>query len=175
MGTSKSYGIELEAASQLSKWEGFWSYALSKSREKFENINLGRTYDFQFDRNHEFKSMHTIEFHRNWVLGINTYVSSGHPILVIDNIDLQNGLNPIDINPEGEKNVRRTPWQHRLDVSLLYSFKQRQFNHDLKLNLYNVYNNQLPLYYTQSHFTGTLQPQFSIPFIPSISYTLSFK
>lgn len=174
-GLAKSYGMEVEVISQIGKWQGFWTYALSKSRERYNDLNLGRTYDFQFDRNHEFKTTHTIALHPNLVLGVNTYISSGHPLLVIDNIDLQNGLNPIDINPEGQKNVKRTPSHHRLDLSLLYSVKQRRFNHDLKLNLYNLYNNQLPLYYTQSHFSGTLQPQFSIPFIPSISYTLSFN
>ncbi len=176
VGKATSYGFEIGVEVNTKRWESLISYTLSKSTREFSNINLGNVYDFQFDRVHELKSVNTFQLSKSLVLGLSTYLASGHPLLVTSELDLNMGINPIDINEPGYKNQKRTSWQHRLDLSLLYSRQIGRTFHDLKFNIYNSYSQNHPLFYTvdPEDRVRVLQPNFSIPIIPSLSYSISF-
>ena len=176
LGKAKSYGFELLAHINKGKWESSISYSLSKSTLTIPDVNLGRTFDFQFDRRHEWKSVSTFQLSKDFILGLSTYLGTGHPLLVTTEIDLDAGLNPIDINPPGQRNTTRTDVQHRIDISLLYTKQTGKLQHNLKFNLYNSYNFNQPLFYTldPNDVREGLQPNFSIPVIVSVSYSVGF-
>ncbi len=176
LGKGNSYGFELLLHVNKGRWESSISYSMGRSTLTIPEVNLGRTFDFQFDRRHEWKSVSTFQLSRDFIWGLSTYLGTGHPLLVTTEIDLDAGLNPIDINPPGQRNTTRTDVQHRIDISLLYSKQTGKLQHNLKLNLYNSYNFNQPLFYTldPNDVREGLQPNFSIPVIASVSYCVGF-
>jgi len=174
VATVESYGMELNFRIAKEKWQSTISYALSTSKLQVDELNFGAPFPFQFDRRHEIKSLNNVQISNNLTLGMSVYLGSGHPFLVTNEFDPETGLTPVDINEPGEKNLLRIQFQHRLDISLLYSRITEKVTHLLKLNLYNTYNNKLPLYYSsgEENAEEILTPHFSLPLLPSISYTI---
>ena len=174
--TSSSYGIEFGSTFHIGKIESHWSYAYSHANHSSLELNNGRSFPFQFDRRHEWKTLSTFQLNEYIILGLSTYVGSGHPLLVTNDVDLEMGLNPVQIDPAGRKNQTRSGIQHRIDFSILYTRQTGKFQHDLKFNIYNVYNQNSPLFYIQdlSSSSTLLEPNFSIPIIPSLAYSVKF-
>jgi hypothetical protein len=174
-GQSKSYGVEFSAEFSDDKKQINFNYTWSRADMQFDGLNLGKAFPYQFDRRHEFKAVGSINLSDQWVLGSSLYLSSGHPFLVTNTIDPLYGLVSVDINPPGLKNKYGTGWQHRIDLSLLYTFSSGVFRHKLKLNIYNSYNQMLPLYYTMVNSSPSdLIPNFAIPILPTLSYSVKF-
>jgi hypothetical protein len=176
LGKANSYGFEVLTNINQGRWESSISYSLSKSTLTIPELNQGNSFDFQFDRRYEWKTINTFQISKDFVLGLSTYLGSGHPFLVTTEFDLDTGLNPVDINAPGQRNTQRTGLQHRVDISLLYSKRTGPLFHNLKINIYNAYNQNLPLFHTlkQENNFERLTPNFSIPIIPSLSYSLRF-
>lgn len=174
-GSATSYGLELSAEYSDKKKQINFNYTWSKSELQFDGLNLGKSFPFQFDRRHEFKAVGSANLSDQWVLGASAYLSSGHPYLVTNTIDPLYGLVSVDISPPGLKNINGTGWQHRIDVSLLHTFTTGRLQHKLKLNVYNSYNQMLPLYYTLANSTvNELKPNFAIPILPTLAYSVKF-
>ncbi len=175
-GTARSIGAELNLSVDKRNWQGLFSSGLGHSNRSFEQQNLGVPFSFQFDRLLEFKTSNSFKISKFITLGINTYLSSGHPYLIVDEVDLNQGILPMSFDENGRKNTSRTGWNHRIDFSLLYSRSAGKLTHDIKLNLYNAYNQSQPLFHMIDFSASdpNLIPSFSIPLIPSISYTASF-
>lgn len=174
-GQSKSYGVEFSAEYSDKKKQLSFNYTWSRSDMQFDGLNLGKSFPYQFDRRHEFKAVGSINISDNWVVGVSTHLSSGHPYLVTNTIDPLYGLVSIEINPPGLKNKFFTGWQHRIDLSLLYTFTTGVMSHKLKLNLYNTYDQMIPLYYTRVNSSNSeLIPNFAIPILPTLAYSVKF-
>ena len=174
-GSGRSYGLELSASLTTTKIQSTISYTLGRSDLQFDELNLSKSFPYQFDRRHEFKTISSIQLSPYITLGVSTYLSSGHPILVTTTVDPNSGLQPVDIDPLGSKNKTRTGFQHRLDLSLLYERQILGLQHTFKVNLYNSYNQSSPLFYTLGQGGSLdLRPSFAIPLIPSFSYTVHF-
>jgi len=147
-GSSESYGVELTSAIKKRRWHAAISYTWSRSTLQFDDINQGLKYSHQFEREHQFKGVSTYYLSSQLTLGFNVHLSSGHPLLITESFDPTNGITPIDINPLGQKNITLSSLEHRFDFSALYQFSSGHLDHAIKCNLYNVYNNSIPLFYT---------------------------
>ena len=171
-GNSESFGLEFSGHVSLYPHELIFSYALSKSSHQFDELNLGGKFPSPFDRLSELNILGSFKLSNVLSLGFAFNASTGHPRLVVDNIDEELGIVPFEINPPGSKNETRNGWSHRMDLSLTYLLNSGPLSHHFKLNLYNSYNATLPLFYRNTN--GVLEPDFSLPAILSFSYTIKF-
>ena len=172
-GSAKSKGVEVSGHFQSSRFASSISYTWASSEREYDLINEGQRYSFQFDRRHELKGSITYDLLDQLTLGCNLYLASGHPLLVTTGLDLDQGLNIIDVDPSGSKHVTRESWKHRVDLSIAYTKKAKQLEHFLKLNIYNASSVSIPLYYELIDDVE-ISPQFSLPLVPSIAYQIKF-
>ena len=174
-GEARSYGVEVGMDLETPIFQGLLSYAWNNAEQKFSSVNLGRPFDLPFNRAHEIKMVLSKKLSIPLNLGLGLYAATGNSVLAISDLSLDQGLIPIEINPSGQKNQIKTPWQHRFDFSLDYTIQTDRFSHLIKLNIYNVYNADQPLFYfSRDARVENLLPTFSVPFIPSVAYTLQF-
>ncbi len=171
-GNSQVYGYELSGEYSNSNLSLMTSLSIAKSTNQFDAINLGNRFPSQFDRLIEFNLLGSYKISKKLTLGFVSYLASGHPLLVTEPVNEELGLVPFDINPIGQKNKERSGLNHRLDLSLIYSFDTGPIKHRLKLNFYNSYNISQPLYFTNR--VSGLEPNFSLPSIFSIAYSFNF-
>ncbi len=161
---SRAYGLELEYNLTKTSYGLKAGYTLSKSDIHYQ----GKSKAFQFDRRHEFKSLFYWDVHKNFSLGSNIYLASGHPKLVSLEFDLQSGILP---EPSSQT---RSGWQYRLDFSMEGHWSIRSTEHRIKLNFFNTFDSQLALYYSTEEDSDELTPQFNLGFMPSLSYSVNF-
>ena len=153
------------------------SYNFSKTERQFKKLNKGNLFPFVFDRRHQLKVFLYQKFAKNFQLGLNwTYLSSS-PLLLLTSIDGGEPLNKIELDEGEKRNNERTIPYHRLDVGLSYKFRTNNVKHRIKLGCYNIYNRENIAYYKfnlDDEDGDLIQPVNSIPFIPSIYYSISF-
>jgi hypothetical protein len=188
-------GIELMIKKNHGKWTGIVSYHLSKSTRKFENINNGKEYLYEFNRPHDFSIFLSRDINEKWSFSIAWYYQSGLPytpvigrqmILDPNNDD---GYNYYEAFIYGERNSKQMNAYHRLDIGFIYKTKTKKGNLPCEwtFSIYNAYNRQNASYYyynnndspeiwgPEQQFVHYDMYQMSIfPIIPSISYKVYF-
>lgn len=185
-GVGWSYGIEALLSKKLGKTTGWIGYTLAWSRRQFDEVNQGRAFPFQFDRRHNIKLVLSHRFNDRWTLSGNWVYSSG--IAITLPISENEVLIP-DIFPRpvpgvnfGPKNSFRLPAYQRLDIGASYTFGKKIYEQLLNFGIYNVYNQQNPLYYRLSRGDELNQSQRSrqfvqvslLPVTPYVSYQIRF-
>lgn len=168
----KSIGVELRVSKKIGRLVGEVNYGLSKSERYHDTYNKGKAYRFQFDRRHELKSLLTYSLSKGLTLGTSFYIGSGHPKVVVNNIDLADGISQIDTQLDGNKNSSIGYANVRLDLSCRYVLQSKNLSHSLKLNVYNVFDTQNPLYFEL--FDDQEIGSFAIPMVASFQYAIQF-
>lgn len=196
-GTGNSKGLEILFQKTTGETTGWISYTLSKSTRHFDNINLGTTYPFKYDRLHDVsivlkrKINENIDFSATWIYG------SGLPVTLAigkykaistkefyDNTDSFYSYDEFAYLYEGKNGFRMRDY-HRLDVGINFYKKKNKGTRTWSLNIYNLYNRKNPLYYyidypenvTPSQETT---PQMEViqkslfPIMPTVSYSYRF-
>lgn len=173
-GTSK--GVEFNLKKSTGRLRGNFGYTLASSTRQGEEYNQGNKYDFQFDRRHELKLMLTYDIYNNWMLGCTAYYGSPHPKLIVDDADLQSGIEPLDFAFLGTKNTRRSDSHKRLDLSLRKSWQTGPLSHSIKVSLYNVMDNVNPVIYYENADSNLEDdfPGLSVQPIFGLQYTVGF-
>ena len=204
-GVGRAYGLEFMVRKEARKYNGWISYTLSRNERKFENINFGTWYPHKYDRLHNLNVTIEYKIDSKWKVASNFVYQTGarltlpraffaeNNFLLLDDFSTQvigksNGV----INPQGfvaGRNNEKLPPYHRLDVSLVKSYKTKKHKRDAQLSfgVYNVYarsnpytlsietgssiNLQNPLF---SNVTTTITGKSLFLFIPSIAYSLKF-
>ncbi len=176
-GKGYAYGMEFLLQYSGNKTGGSIAYALSKTERKIQQINSGKVFPFMFDRRHHLKLFlyqnlgHNFQLSANWV-----YYSPG-PKLYLISFDGDEPLSKVNITSNATENSIRTYSYHRLDVGLSYTLKTSKVEHRFKLGAYNVYNRENIAYYKidfNEEDNLISDPVYSIGFIPSVYYSISF-
>lgn len=177
IGTGTSYGIEFYFDRIIGRTTWNANYTLSFSDRTFPDLNRGETYAFRYDRTHNAKLgfFHKVTDNTEFVLNWN--FSSGNPITYPDQVvvDLDGQIVPLYF----EKNNRRLPVYHRLDVGFNFYSKLKWARQKFSLGLYNAFGRRNAFFIdiTSSRTVpGKLEEStFSIlPVWPAIAYSLSF-
>ena len=176
IGRGRSVGLEGTFEMPFKKGSLTSSLAWSKSERNFMGINADRVYPFQFDRRVEWKSLISYELAPKLRLGSRLYASSAHPEFLVEDGSVFFDLSPLDLSLGQDKNGARAFPQFRWDLSASYYFSKGSTSHNIKLNLYNVLNLRNAGFTYLGHSTGRLHRTdvFSMPFIPSLQYSISF-
>lgn len=188
-GVGVAYGAEFMLKKNTGKWTGSLSYGWSFSERRFANINSGQTYEFDFNRPHNFTLNVNRDLGKNWTMSAVWMLQSGMPYTPA--LGKYFALNPEIGDTEleiiyGNKNSDRMQAYHRLDVGFIHSITTKRGNRAAwTYSIYNAYNhiNPFDYYYDNDNdsrnFTEYDRPLqlykiglFSI--IPSIAYKVYF-
>lgn len=189
-GETRAYGLELLLKKDLGKLRGWLGYTYSRAKRTFEEINNGLEYNAFFDRPHEVNIVLGYDITDRITIGTNWMYYTGAPYSAPIGFFEFNGLEaPI----YGEKNNKRLPDYHRLDISatfVLNKSKEARFNHSLALSFYNLYGRKNTLFVNYNKVEDS-SGDFRIPdnlldnnrlttqvflfqFTPSLSYNFTF-
>lgn len=180
LGKGWNYGLEFQVKKNIGKTTGWLSYTWAFADRRFDEINGGNTFNYRYDRRHNF---HIAVNHRfaKWIdASINwTYGTGLSTLLPVSTVTI-GGLTLINYE------YFRMPANHRLDLGINLYFKTWKLDQKIYLGAYNVYNRANPQYYkitsTPVENSDPSNPEYEfsfyqgsfLPFLPSVSYSISF-
>ncbi len=191
-GKGRAWGLETEARYSNSRLESWIGYTLAWNERKFDDINKGRWFPYQYDRRHKLDLGIIMKLSNDWSASATWTYQSGAPATYsgLDYSGFPNNLNneTTDLltgNPVNTDRIQyypringvRLPAYHRLDIGFTKEWEAYGKKKALSLSVYNVYSRQNPfMVYSETKPDGTTGlKQFSLfPIIPSISYRISF-
>ncbi|MDA0193712.1 MAG: TonB-dependent receptor [Bacteroidetes bacterium] len=184
-GKGWSNGLEFFLKKNAGRLTGWISYTLSKTEQKFNDLNFGKKFPFQYDRRHLFSAVAVYEVNDRWTLSSVFRYSTGQvKTLPVGRLNVNYGGSLYEGNYYiyGGRNNNRLNSYHRLDFSAIYKRRRRIFGKyydaELVIGVYNVYNRKNPyfVYFKIDPVTDIAKArQVSLlPIIPSISYNVKF-
>lgn len=201
-GDGRAYGAEVFIRKNQGKWTGFVGYSWSKAFRRYNGINDGVEYVFEYDRPHSLSMNISRKLNQNLTLSASWVFQSGLPFTpVIGRQNVPELRLLTDEEPDyyeafvyGERNSARMKSYHRLDLALHYSTYTRYGNKaQWTFAVYNAYNRKNPFSYVYTHdtsmegsvptpfFSGrntyepfTLYQASFFPVIPTVSYKVFF-
>jgi hypothetical protein len=178
-GDAQAYGTEFLVRRNTGRLHGWVSYTISRSERTINGINNNQKYLSNFDRTHNLSVVATYNISKRISLSANWVYISGVPAtLPVGRYYFGNTLIPVYSN----RNEARLPDYHRLDLSLGIkgkNRKDRRFNSEWNLSVYNIYNRKNPYSYffeTQNNNPEVVKAfkMSMLPIIPSITYNFNF-
>lgn len=172
-GTGWSYGAELLVKKRVGPIAGWLSYTLSRTEEKFAQINNGDPYPATQDRTHDVSIVVTYDLNDNWTFGATWVYYTGNAVTFPSGNYLIDGrLVPYYTS----KNAYRMPAYHRLDLAATWTLSKHS---NLNFSVYNAYDRQNAYAITfrrnpdDPNQTQALQTTI-FPIMPSITYNFNF-
>lgn len=184
-GNGKSYGIEFFIKKNFGKLTGWGSYTLSKTTQKFPDLNYGKEFPFTYDRRHNLSVAASYEFSRHWTISADFTYYTGMAFtlpagraIVADDGSLYDGIY-YDYTTRNNSRLRS---YNRLDIGFSNVKQIRLFGKSCQrewaFGAYNVYSRQNPYFVYLTTDAITKQPQAKqvslLPIIPSISFNFKF-
>jgi hypothetical protein len=193
-GNGNAYGLEFLLQKKEGKTTGWIGFSLSRTTRQFENINLGRSYLYSYDRlldigiavNHNISE--NLKFSGTWVFNTgNAFTLPVGYYVAIDDVDPEfDDQTGFDYETEVEiyegKNTFRAKPYHRLDIGIEHIKQKKRGKRVLGFSIYNLYNHLNPFYYYSSTlydsngnpYKNVINQVSYFPIIPSISYSYIF-
>lgn len=128
-GNGFTKGLDILIRKSAPTWRVWMTYTYQDSQNKFDEINGGRYFTINSDSRHAFNLSLNKKWN-NYSVALGWFWHSGKPYSILD----KSG-NVVAFNTE------RLPSYHRLDISVIYQFAQRQsWSGKVGCSFYNVYN-----------------------------------
>jgi hypothetical protein len=184
-GKGESYGAEFFIKKNTGKLTGWISYTLSKTTQRFNDLNFGKEFPFKYDRRHVLSVTASYQISKRWTVSSVFVYSSGVALTIpTGRISTLNSGTIFEGNYyvyEGRNNYRLASY-HRLDLSasnkkIVKLFKKR-YEREWAFGVYNVYSRQNAYFVYFEIDALTSKPaakQISLlPIIPSVSFNFKF-
>ena len=182
-GIARAYGFELLYKKSSSKHNYWVAYTWSRSEQKTAGknnsetgINSGKWYNTGHDKTHDLSFVSSFKINNKLSLNTNFIFQTGqptnYPVGQYQYMDL--------IVPNyGDRNSKRLPNYHRLDLSIkLIPKKEKKYKREWVFGIYNIYNrdNANSLFFRENPDTLKNEAiQLSIfGIVPSITYNFKF-
>jgi hypothetical protein len=181
-GEGWSYGAEFFIKRSYGLYTGWASYTLSKTEQKFAELNLGRKFPFRYDRRHNLALAGALDLTPKWKVSADFVFQTGPaytlPTGRLFSAQAGNLYNGLFYDYERLNNYRLRS-THRLDVSATRKIGTRLFKEsELVIGIYNVYSRLNPYYVFLDLDINTGEPigkQVSLlPIVPSVSFNFTF-
>lgn len=184
-GNGESYGAEFFVKKNTGKLTGWISYTLSKTTQKFDDLNFGKQFPFKYDRRHVLSVTASYQLTRRWLLSAVFMYSSGAAYTVpTGRISTLNSGTIFEGNYyvyEGRNNYRMAAY-HRLDLSAsnkkTVKLFGKPFEREWSFGVYNAYSRQNPyfVYFEIDALTNkpTAKQVSLLPIIPGVSFNFKF-
>ncbi len=182
-GIGRSYGLEFYVNKQRGRLNGWFSYTYSRSLRQVEGpfiqetINRGKWYPSNFDRPHDFTTVGKYRLGAMTVLSAIFTYSSGRPVTYPYAKIEYSGRQLAYFT---ERNARRAPDYHRLDLSLEIKSRatKKIWSGTWVFSIYNVYgrNNAFSVFFRDADNAPPQPYQLTIvgsP-LPALSYEIKF-
>ena len=182
-GIARAYGLEVLFKKNKGIHNYWLAYTLSKSEQKTSGrnireigINNGKWYNTGHDKTHDFSFVSKYIISKKLTLNTNFIFQTGqptnYPVGQYTYLDLV-------VPNYGERNSRRLPNYHRLDISLtLKSQKGKKYDSEWVFGIYNLYNrdNANSIFFRENSETLKNEAvQISIfGIVPSVTYNFKF-
>jgi hypothetical protein len=191
-GTGEVNGLEFMIKKNYGDWTGLISYHLSESTRKFDNINGGNEYLYEYNRPHDLTIFLNKKINDKLSLSIVWNYQTGlpyTPVLGRQNIIDPNTNEYYEAFIYGKRNSSTMRDYHRLDIGLRYETlsKKRKLKTVWTFSIYNLYNRKNPNYYYYNNNSGAeihrpengfaklnLYQMSLFPILPSVSYKVYF-
>jgi hypothetical protein len=184
-GQGWAYGLEVFAQRKVGKTTGWVGYTLSWNTRQFDEINGGKSFDFKYDRRHDFEFVishqlnKTISFSGTWVYGTGNAITLPRGAYNTGNVPLTRfNFNQPTVEITGDKNSFRMNPYHRLDIGVDFTKKRKRWERTWTISVYNLYNRQNPFFVYIGNEQGTqdkvLKQVNLIPILPSFAYNFKF-
>lgn len=176
-GEGRSYGLEFYLKKKYGRFNGWISYTLSHSENKFDKINNGDWYNTKYDKTHD------VSIVLNYELSKRLSISAAWVYYTGNAVTFPSGQYQYDNQSWSyytERNGYRMPDNHRLDLNLhLDGKKDKKFQTSWDFSLYNAYD-RLNAYTITFQESETIQGAneavklslFGI--VPSVSWNFKF-
>jgi len=189
-GEGIAYGAEFTLHKNTGKWKGSVSYAWQHATRQFANINVGKVYEFDYNRPHSFIINANRQLKNNWTMNVVWQFQSGIPFSPVLGkqylLDPENGQQNHVGYIYGLKNSDRMMPYHRLDLGFNHTITTKRGNKAVwTYSIYNAYAhiNPYSYYYDNDNLMRNgMYPNRPLQlyklslfgFIPSIAYKVYF-
>ncbi len=142
-GEGRGTGLELMFKKESPLFNGWLSYTLSKTENRFEPLSGGNWYDADQDQRHELnvylsRKWNRFTFYSTWVYG------SGRPYSSFSGgrEARENRRDDIIIVSATERNNQRLPAYHRMDFGVSSTWRWTGLELTANFHLFNLYNRE---------------------------------
>ncbi len=181
IGRGWSYGGEFLLRKQAGRTTGWVGYTLSWTYRKFDKLNGGASFPYQYDRRHDLSVVATHRLHPGLELsGLWTFATGAAVTLPTR---LYRGW-PLAIHECGEcvveaysgRNNYRMRSYHRMDLGVNFIKHSGRNERTISLGVYNAYNRRNPffMYSDQEGDREVLKQLSLLPTVPYITYRRTF-
>jgi hypothetical protein len=156
---------------------------LSRTDQRFAELNLGRTFPFKYDRRHNLSVAASYNINDRWVLSGDFVFRTGSAytlpagrVFASQGGQLYQGIY-FDYD---RVNSYRLGAHHRLDLSAEYKFRGQRWvkESSLVFGAYNIYSHLNPYFVYVAYDTKTPYPEARqitlLPIVPSVSFQFKF-
>ncbi len=177
-GIGRSYGLEFSLKKNKGVYNGFLSYAYTRSERQIEGINRGTWYPSNFDKPHDLSLVLNYQPNRRNTVTVNFIYGTGRPTTPpVGNTKLENGL---VVPIYSLRNQQRIPDYHRMDIAYTIGRgykKNQRFRTSWTISVYNVYGrrNAFSVFYTQGAFQQVQANKLAILGTAFPSLTFNFE
>ncbi len=177
-GIGRSYGVEFSLKKNKGIYNGFLSYAYTRSERQIEGINRGTWYPSNFDKPHDLSLVLNYQPNRRNTVTVNFIYGTGRPTTPpVGNTKLENGL---VVPIYSLRNQLRIPDYHRMDIAYTIGRgykKNQRFRTSWTISIYNVYarRNAFSVFYTQGAFQRVQANKLAILGTAFPSLTFNFE
>lgn len=194
-GVGESYGMEFFLQKTKGKLTGWLGYTLSWTNRQFDDINNGNKFPFRYDRRHDFSAVVSYALSDRIKLSANWIYNTGNAVTLPKYqygaiLPGTGNSNVVLVEDGGEKNSFRMSPSHRLDWSISFVKKKKNYERSWIISVYNSYYRKNPFYLGVesvridedttngeepiSGFTNVIREKSLIPIVPSVSYNIKF-
>jgi hypothetical protein len=141
-GSGRAYGLELYLKKKYGRLNGWVSYTLSRTEQKFVAINDGKYFPASYDRPNDLSVVGIFQFNKRWSFSGTFVYSSGNAVSYPTGKYTNGGLTTFSYS--GRNNYRE-PANNRLDLSATLEGKQyKKYHSSWTFSIYNVYGHWDP-------------------------------
>jgi outer membrane receptor for ferrienterochelin and colicin len=179
-GIGRAYGFEVSLERRVGTTTGSLSYAWSKSKRRFTEINYGKWFPARYDRRHTVNATVTQRISKKVDMTASWTYHSGEMMTLPMMSDQYQWIDIID-----GRNNYRAPAYHRLDLGMNFhpkKWRSPERYGEWNFGIYNAYNRMNVFRIYSEILLGNESQSINkkmykitlFPILPSISYTYNF-
>ncbi|MBP5365937.1 MAG: TonB-dependent receptor [Bacteroidales bacterium] len=150
IGKGYANGLELFVHRKEGRFSGWAGYAISKSMNKFDELNGGKYFRTDNDRTHTLSVFSCYKINNNFELSAVWTYSTGSPLTIPSQCYSVKGdsnlPNNVVFSIEGQRNAYRMPNSHMLNIGANIYRDNGRTTSALSFGIYNVYAQKNPIF-----------------------------
>lgn len=136
-GSGRAYGLEFYLKKKAGRFNGWISYTLSRTEDKFASINAGAWFPASYDRTHDASAVGIYRLNTRWTISGTVIYGTGNAVSYPTGKYTTGGLTTFSYSG---RNGFREPANNRLDVSATWEGRKHgKYQSSWTFSIYNVY------------------------------------